>query len=206
MFPSAEVRWFWNKICPRQVHDWFFKTGLPQGGGHPRTDRYLFQPNTAEISIKERGDTPGLQVKGLVATRQSPALTSVASYVEIWCKWSCTIPRLILTDEVVVTKTRWLRQFDTSKPDAIEIPLDSNEKPKPGHSLPVEGCNVELTEVRILNRSDVWWTLGFEAFGDLDIVPMSLTRVLLPERSILPSIVSSAAFLNYPGWLLKFAN
>jgi hypothetical protein len=52
----------------------------------------------------------------------------------------------------------------------------------------------------------VWWTLGFEAFGDLDIVPMSLTRVLLPERSVLPSIVSSGAFLNYPGWLLKFAN
>jgi len=206
MFPSAEVRWFWNNICPQHVHDWFFKTGLPPGGGHPRTDRYLPQPNAAEISIKERGDTPGLQVKGLVATRQSPALASVASHVEIWCKWSCTIPRLILTDEVAVTKTRWLRQFDTSKPAAMEIPLDSNEKPKPGYSSPVVGCNVELPGVRILNRPDVWWTLGFEAFGDLDIVPMSLTRVLLPERSVLPSIVSSGAFLNYPGWLLKFAN
>ena len=203
MFPSAEVRWFWNNICPQQVHDWFFKTGLPPGGGHARTDRYLFQPNTAEIGIKERGDTPGLQVKGLVATRQSPPLAAIASHIEIWCKWSCTIPRSIFTDEVVVTKTRWLRQFDTSKPGAIEIPLNSDE---PGYSLPVEGCNVELTEVRILNRSDVWWTLGFEAFGDVDTVPMNLTRVLLPEKSNLASIVSSGTVLNYPGWLLKFAN
>src|SRR5262245_9814083 len=205
MFPTAEVRWFWNSICP-QVHDWFFKTGLQPGGGHPRTDRYLSQPNTAEISIKERGDTPGLQVKGLVATRRSPALASGTSHLEIWCKWSCTIPGLKLTDEVAITKTRWLRQFDTSKPAATEIPLDSNEKPKPGYSLAIEGCNVELTEVRILGRADVWWTLGFEAFGDLDTVAISLTRVLLPEKSNLANIVSSGAFLNYPGWLLRLAN
>jgi len=206
MFPSAEVRWFWNSICPQHVHDWFFKKRLPPGGGYPRTDIYLSQPNTAEISIKERGDASGLQVKGLVATRHSSALASVANHVEIWCKWSCTIPGLKLSDEVAIRKTRWLRQFDTSKPVATEIPLESNEKPKPGYSLPVEGCNVELTEVQIPSRSDVRWTLGFEAFGDLDTVSMSLTRVLLPERSILASIVSSGMFLNYPGLLLRLAN
>lgn len=206
MFPSAEVRWFWNSACPQPVHDWFFKTGLPPGGGHPRTDRYLSQPNATEISIKERGDIAGLQVKGLVATRRYPALTSVASHIELWCKWSCTIPGLNLIDAVSVTKTRWLRQFDTSKPAATEIPLDLHEKPKAGYSLPVEGCNVELTEARISNRSDLWWTLGFEAFGDFDTVPMSLTRVLLPEKSTLASIVSSGTFLNYPSWLLQLAN
>jgi hypothetical protein len=48
-----------------------------------------------------------------------------------------------------VTKTRWLRKFDTSKFVRSEIPLDANEKPKPGFSLPVQGCNVELTEVQM---------------------------------------------------------
>jgi hypothetical protein len=201
MFISAEVRWFWHNSCPQQVHDWFFKTGLSPGGGHPRIDRYLRQPNQAEIGIKERGDTPGLEVKGLVATRRSPALTTIASSFEIWCKWSCAVRDLKLTSKVAITKTRWLRQFDTSEPLRVEIPLDSNEKPKFGHVMPVQGCNVELTEVRGPHRSDVWWTLGFEAFGDLDAAPINLTRVVLPESSVLAGIVAFGALLSYPGWL-----
>ena len=201
MLASAEIRWFWRNNCPQQVHDWFFKTGLPPGGSLPRIDRYLPQPNDAEIGVKERADTPGLEVKGLVAMRRDPALAAIASHLEIWCKWSCTIPGLKLTDEMTITKTRWLRKFDTSKPARVEIQLDSNEKPKSGYSLPVQGCNVELTEVRMLGRSDVWWTLGFEAFGDLDTVAINLTRVVLPEMSILAGTVSSGALLSYPGWL-----
>jgi len=201
MLISAEVRWFWHNSCPRQVHDWFFKTGLSPGGGRPRIDRYLRQPKQAEIGIKERGDTPGLEVKGLVATRRSPALITGAISFEIWCKWFCAARDLKLTSKVAVKKTRWLRQFDTSEPLRVEIPLDSNERPKFGHVMPVQGCNIELTEVRGLNRSDVWWTLGFEAFGDLDTVPISLTRVVLPESSILAEIVAFGALLSYPGWL-----
>jgi len=53
----------------------------------------------------------------------------------------------------------------------------------------------------MLGRSDVWWTLGFEAFGDLDTVPINLTRVMLPEISIWAGTVSSGALLSYPGWL-----
>ena len=53
----------------------------------------------------------------------------------------------------------------------------------------------------MLGRSDVWWTLGFEAFGDLDTVAINLTRVVLPEMSILAGTVSSGALLSYPGWL-----
>ncbi len=148
-------------------------------------DRYLPQPNQEEIGIKERGDTHGLEFKGLVATRRNPALSTIAGNLQIWCKWSCVIPDLKLTSKVTITKTRWLRQFDTSEPLRVEIPLDSNEKPKFGYVVPVQGCNVELTEVRGLRRSGVWWTPGFEAFGDLDTAPINLTRVILPERSIL---------------------
>jgi hypothetical protein len=52
-----------------------------------------------------------------------------------------------LRDELVITKTRWLQKFDTSKYVRSEILLDANEKPTAGYSLPVQGCNVELTEV-----------------------------------------------------------
>ena len=40
MLTTAEVRWFWPARCPQLVRDWFFKTGLPPGGGLSRVDRY----------------------------------------------------------------------------------------------------------------------------------------------------------------------
>ncbi len=85
----------------------------------------------------------------------------------------------------------------------FELPLDANENPSTGYSLPVQGCNAELTEVQILSRPGVWWTLGFEAFGNLETVPKSLTRVLQPEKLALTNIVASGAFLSYPAWLLR---
>ena len=51
------------------LHDWFFKSGLPPGGGHPRIDRYTSQGNEAEISLEKRGEKPGFEVKGLITTR-----------------------------------------------------------------------------------------------------------------------------------------
>jgi hypothetical protein len=194
MLLSAEARWFWRGRCPQPVHDWFFKSGLPPGGGFSRVDKYVPQRGEPEISIKKRGDKPGFEVKGLVATRGGPELEPLAPHIEIWCKWPCTIPGLNLTNELLATKTRWLRKFDTSKYVRAEIPLDANEKPKAGYSLPIQGCNVELTEVKMAGHSGMWWTLGFEAFGDLDSVPTNLTLTVLPEKAVLERIVASGHF------------
>ena len=202
MLVSAEVRWFWRNECPRQIHDWFFRSGLPPVGGRPRIDRYIQQPNNAELGIKERGDIAGLEIKGLVATRTSPALAKLASHLEIWCKWSCVVPDLSLTGAVTLTKTRWLRQFDTSQTVRLEIPFDADEESKSDYALHPLGCNVELTEVLGPSRTDIWWTLGFEAFDGLDAAPVSLLRTILPEETILAKIVSSGELLSYPGWLL----
>ena len=201
MVTSAELRWFWRGRCPQPVHDWFFKSGLPPGGGFSRVDKYVPQRGEPEISIKKRGDKPGFEVKGLVATRNNPELVPLAPHVEIWCKWSCTIRGVKLADEVAVTKTRWLRKFDTLKHVRSEIPLGANEKPTPGYSLPAQGCNVELTEVGMAGHAGRWWTLGFEAFGDLDSVPTNLTLTVLPEKPLLLRIMGSGAFLSYPAWL-----
>jgi hypothetical protein len=100
-----------------------------------------------------------------------------------------------------VTKTRWLRKFDTSKYVRSEIPLGANEKPTPGHSLPLQGCNVELTEIEMAGHAGRWWTLGFEAFGDLDSVPTNLTLTVLPEKPLLLRIIGPGVFLSYPAWL-----
>jgi hypothetical protein len=172
MLTTAEVRWFWRGPCPRQLHEWFFQSGNPPGGGQSRTDKYILQTDQPEISLKTRGHDERLEVKGLVGRTAWP-LDSVAPHVEIWCKWSCKILGFRLTNAVPIpiTKTRWLRQFDTSNSTLLEVSLGPDEKPKEGYSLPVQGCNGELTEVNSANLTEPWWTLGFEAFGELETVP-----------------------------------
>ena len=62
-------------------------------------------------------------------------------------------------------------------------------------------CNVELTEVKMAGHAERWWTLGFEAFGDLEGVSTNLTLTVLLEKPLLLRIVGSGAFLSYPTWL-----
>jgi hypothetical protein len=64
MLVSAEVRWFWRGQRRRPVHDWFFKSGLPPGGGQSRIDRYAPQRGKAEISLKRRGNKPEFEGQG----------------------------------------------------------------------------------------------------------------------------------------------
>ena len=71
MMFSAELRWFWRGRCPHPVYDWFFKSGLPPGGGPSRVDRYIPQRRQPDISLKRRGNKPDLEIKGLVATRRA---------------------------------------------------------------------------------------------------------------------------------------
>ena len=202
MATSAELRWFWRGRCPQPLHDWFFKSGLPPGGGLFRVDKYAPLHRATDIGLKRRGDKPEFEIKGLVAARRVPELEPLAPHIEIWCKWSCTIAGLNLRDEVTVTKTRWLRKFDTSKHVRSEISLGANERPAKGYSLPVEGCNVELTDVQISGHAGAWWTLGFEAFGDLDSVSANLTLAVLPEKPALARMVAAGEFMSYPAWLL----
>ena len=43
-------------------------------------------------------------------------------------------------------------------------------------------------------HAGVWWTLGFEAFGDLDSVPTNLTLTVLPEKPLLVALWRPARF------------
>jgi hypothetical protein len=58
MMTSVELRWFWRGRCPQPVYDWFFKSGLPLGGGQSRVDRYIPQRGEPHISLKRRGEQP----------------------------------------------------------------------------------------------------------------------------------------------------
>ena len=60
-------------------------------------------------------------------------------------------------------------------------------------SLRVQGCNVELTEVEMAGHAGKWWTLGYEAFGDLECAPTNLTLTVLPEKPLLLRTIGSGA-------------
>jgi hypothetical protein len=67
----------------------------------------------------------------------------------------------------------------------------------------MQGCDVKLTEVKIVNQSGMWWTLAFEAFGDIDTVPANLTLVLLPDKPFLARTIGAGALMSYPNWLVN---
>jgi hypothetical protein len=128
---------------------------------------------------------------------------SFAPHVELWCKWRVQASALEISDKVIVRKVRWLRTYDASDAAIVEIPLQLNERPLSGAALPQHGCNVELTKVLLDRDPRQWWTLGFEAFGDLDSTPVDLRRTVefLVSRSF--PLPSSGEFLSYPSWLAR---
>src|SRR5581483_4751445 len=92
MLLSAEIRLFWLTEKPQAVEDWFLSSAIHQtdpSGPEERTDIYLSDPHQTELGVKTRGEKPGVEVKGLIATLN--ATIEIASYkipTELWSKWS----------------------------------------------------------------------------------------------------------------------
>ena len=188
---SAEIRWFWQDNCPETVRKWFHHSGLKPFGENSRRDRYFHQRGNTEIGIKIRDESTNasrdIEIKGSIA--QLPALSA-----EIWGKWKSNI--IPSAQGTVVRKQRWLRKLSLDGP-AWERQLGGDEKPAGGAGLPTVGCNIELTKVYLEGETQIWWTLGFEAFGDLMTAPPALARTL----DILRPPVLGGAKLSYPQWL-----
>lgn len=201
---SAEARWFWRQDLPPAVEAWFREGMSPPGGGQPRTDEYLLDRLQRELGIKMRGGGRGVEVKGLVARREHVS-APLQGRVEIWSKWisgALSIDRLPC---VAVRKTRWLRKYDTSGGQVIEVPLDAEERPtdSPQHIIE-RGCQFELVALTIGPDDNVWWSVGFEAFGELDTIEDSLHRTLVYVAPRAPAL-DDGLELSYPEWLAEFA-
>jgi hypothetical protein len=95
-------------ISGQSASRWFGETSPAPGGGKLRVDECLSQTDQSEMSAKMRGERSGLEIKGLVAVRQSEAVP-FAPLIELWCKWSLPASALEIAKKVIVQKTRWLR-------------------------------------------------------------------------------------------------
>lgn len=189
-------------MCPREINSWFMAGELSPGGGRWRQDDYLLDPLQTELGIKKRGQKPGVEIKGLVETlHHNLDPNSHISPIEIWCKWNSGSLSIDRCPTLQVQKLRRLRRFDGTSGRFIEIPLDENENARSGRSMPGRGFNVELTEIKVGRREEIWWTFGVEAFGDLEFAEGCVRFVQGELASIAKEVFQSARWLSYPAWL-----
>lgn len=205
---SAEIRWFWPDDPPPGLYDWFVNGSgdiCAAGGGKPgRRDEYLRDEKQVELGIKRRGGSGsgGIEVKGLVAARLGEVeVDPFIGPIELWTKWSSKLLQLEPSSTITVVKQRWLRKLSTVGSSPSEIALTSDEKPKDEQSLPARGCNVELTRVEVSGQDGRWWTLGFEAFGDVTTVGGDLCSVATFLSRRQPPRLEGGFLASYPVWL-----
>lgn len=201
---SAEIRWFWTDAPPPGLEDWFRNAPgawCAAGGGGGRADQYLQDPNGGELGIKRRGGTTGVEVKGLVVAALGVLATGpFVGAFELWAKWTSEALHLTPRDTIEIQKQRWLRKFDATGSGPCEMELDAAEHPMNGQRLPSRGCNVELMRLRLPNH-DVWWTLGFEAFGTIETVEKDLPAVAAALAARQPPALGAAVAASFPLWL-----
>jgi hypothetical protein len=202
MSVSAEIRWFWSNECPDRIDTWFQAGPLLPGIGC-REDEYLHEQGQTELGIKRRGGKPDIEIKGLVTVlpqfRDSIPFTGP---IQIWCKWQSSLLTLRDLPTVRTKKKRWLRKFDMTGVQPIEIPMAKDEAPTDHRPLPQRGCNVELTRIE-LDPAQVWWTFGFEAFGNLSSIERDLRTALSVLAGRRPPPFAPGELLSYPAWLDK---
>jgi hypothetical protein len=197
---SAEIRWFWKEHCPVAVETWFRTSGESPGGGSLRNDRYLHSKGNVELGVKVRGEEErkplDVEVKGLVCFSDGSKIGMGAEDIEVWCKWKG--PIIAMPGGVSTKKRRWLRKFNAEDNAPFEIKVGPDEKPEGKVALPQVGCNLEFTEIAVGGRPEQWWSLCFEAFGDLRSAPDALVRVV---KMLGPHPDFDGTFASYPRWI-----
>jgi hypothetical protein len=195
MFPTVEVRWFYPGRVPAAVLAWFQGGAGQRVAPARRVDYYLCLPGADWLGAKLREGR--LELK----QRQGPGQDfrphdRVSGRVEQWRKWSFALaegPELVLDAAwVAVEKARRLRRYRLA-PDRqiVAVPVET---------YPAQGFNWELTEVGA--GGQVWWSVGFEAFGDeaglrdglFPVVEHALQAEGLPTLEVQDSY-------GYPHWL-----
>lgn len=202
---TAEIRWFWSLHPASGLENWFRQSdrhGCTPGGGGTRQDEYLLDPTQTELGLKYREGMAGVEIKGLVDVVEDRLdVPPFRGPIELWTKWGFAALSLKEGATLVTVKQRWLRTFDTTGFQPVEIPLGRNEQPlEADRLLRVRGCNVELTKVT-LPHDEVWWTLGFEAFGTIGTVVNDLQAVVMVLAAREPPSLGQAQPASYPVWL-----
>ena len=194
---SAELRWFWPGPPLSDFRDWFISSGSgwhAARGPEDRTDAYLRDLQQPTLGIKQRGQHSAIEIKGLICRHErSLRFAGIASPVELWGKWPSTQLRLDADRLIPIAKQRWTRKFDGAGSGVVAA-IATGPKQR------LSGCDAEFTLIAGPDGSS-WWSVGFEAFGDLDTVePMLAATVAMLEAHLPPPLPTGEAS-GYPRWL-----
>jgi hypothetical protein len=201
---SAEVRWFHLGQPSAEVKEWL---GVGEEHKEPdRADEYALFPGCQTTGVKLRQGR--FEIKALARTVGEERFTAgVEGVVDMWAKLTFDVPDeaeakvhkalRAAASMMEVGKARWLRKYSFDEPDR---PSEVDPESRPG-----EGCNVEMTELRV--RGSEWWSLGFEAFGHAALTKGYLRRTValaLGDRPP-PCQLSSRNSMSYPAWFVALA-
>ena len=205
MYPTVEVRWFFQGAVPSEVWEWFTARGSGSEDLPPRVDNYLKIVQGDSLGVKVREGR--IEVKQRVGQQVNIHFGKQAEgRVERWCKWSFELaePGGVVA-ELISTSSRWIavkknRQMHTYRVTGDRIVMDL-----PNSNSIDPGCTWEIVKVKVHGIGDQWWSVGFEAFGResalwdtmLTVADKFLSLAQAPTLGIQDSY-------SYPCWLQKF--
>ena len=200
MYPTLEVRWFYQGAMPPAVLEWFQSAVQGIVVQPTRVDYYLRLPDNHSLGIKLREGRIEIkqrsQQHGLVNFHDG-----VAGLVESWRKWSLEVAKTGTGLEgnlepasawILVQKDRLLGKYRLTAGGQI-VPIPASEPAG-------QGCEVELSNIQV--GGEAWWTLALEASGQETTLQSSLLAGAGQLfRSRPPQIFSGLDSYSYPRWM-----
>lgn len=177
MFPSMEVRWFYEGTIPPEVLAWFQRGNRKPKEQSCRVDYYL-RLDSDSLGIKLREGR--IEVKqrhhhyGVVCFHEQ-----VTGLMDHWWKWSFKLTKVHSNlMDVALFPSSWIGVKKERRLWKYRLATETEEYPE-------RGCHVELTNISVGEKA--WWSLGFEAFGDESTIQEDLFLVIkhvLTEREL----------------------
>lgn len=195
MLRTCEIRWFFQEP-PVDLSRLLREEAELQ----ERTDWYLMPTNT-ECGVKIREGL--LETKLRTARYGERTFGPLHGYLESWKKWSLdfgadvppSLEELAGVGWTDVDKKRYLQRFSVRDRQVTQVT-----------TRPECGCEFEVTELSAYNQT--YWTVGFEAVGEIHELESNLRRVVeeILARGGLLQPFMLANSLGYAQWLSTLAN
>ncbi len=199
MFPTEEVRWFFPGTTPKLVTAWFEAQVCAASAQLPRTDFYLRLDENDSLGIKLRQGR--IEAKQREGTGEPVQLGERSvGQLESWRKWSFELAE---TAESVTDTVQWIGVWKARRWCMFTVGGNGRIIPAPPAAILEQGCACELTDVRLADSSERWWSLGFEAFGGTAVERRE--RLLRVAKQFLrhknAPLLSIEQSYSYPKWL-----
>lgn len=161
MLATEEIRWFFAGTIPESAAAWFEAQVCTAPPQPPRTDYYLRLAEGDSLGIKLReGRIEAKQREG--TSRLVQLDERAAGQAESWRKWSFELAEM---GESAADAAQWAGVWKARRWCLFRVGENGRITPAPLDAILEQGCACELTEVRLIDTAELWWSLGFEAFG-----------------------------------------